>query len=476
MKSLGLWNLMIICLVVIVLRSCWKRDGETEFLTNSVFLQHPFNQKLIRFFRHPLVNLPLQVILALIVTRLIAFNGWTAYMLTQPNAPFWDFKWFYVASHLIHQDISPYQPNTFSDYYCKLTAVCGVIPPFIYPPNILPLLWPIGYFSITSASTIWVALHLLTIVSLLWGANILLDSRAKRFIIICTLICAVNYGISFDLRVGNISSVVTALLLWSVILAKKGRNNLSGILLGISAVKPTLSILFFLYFMLKRRFSLILWGVATLLLLTGIGFLITGDSVLEFYKLYKAGVEWTFSELHSNIPSISPSRIDLEVIAYRLFPDNKVLAKVLSGLIRGGLTLLVFFHLYKRQVSNSWSKDIDLAEVGLIACLSIAVNYSQEHGAAMLVFAAVFLLKYLLGEIQDNQFNFPKMSLWVSAILCLFIHSCFLSLLEPLQSAWIQGELSYLFIITVGSLPNYTILWLIFSILILTANWRARTM
>ena len=455
MPSLGFWNLIIIGLVALLLRNFWKLDDEKAIFKASTFLKHPLIQKLSRFCRKPLVNFLLQALVVLIVTRLLIFTGWTVYTLIRPNPPFWDFKVFYMASQLAHHHLSPFNVENFN---------------FVYPPNILPLLWPLSYFSINTAFTIWTVIHLFTIGFILWGANLLLDSKSRAFRTVCTIMCALIYGLVFDMRAGNISSFLAALLIWTVVLAKNGRNATAGVLLGIAAIKPTLSILFIPYFLLKKRFSLVFWCIATTLVLASIGLTISGSSVTDFLEDFTQGLSLFFQN-RSNNPYLSPSRIDLMVIGSRFFPDSPRVAKMISDLIVGVLIGGICAYLYKKQASSSWSSNIYLSEVALISCLSISINYSQETTSVMLIPAVVFLLNYLLFEIKHRQFSWMRMSLWLSGVFCLLTHTGLVYhwLLEPLGAAWKKGSLPYILKITICSVPNYALLVLTVNILSLAA-------
>jgi hypothetical protein len=470
MLSLGFWNLLIVGLVALLLRSFWKLDDEKPIFKASTFLKHPLIQKLSRFCRKPLVNFLLQALVVLIVTRLLIFTGWTVCTLIRPIPPFWDFKWFYVASKLSHHHLSPFNVEIFTDYFCRFTGVCGFIPPFVYPPNILPLLWPLGYFSINTAFTIWTVIHLLIIGFIIWGANILLDSKSRAFRGVCTIMCALIHGIVHDLRVGNLSSFLAAILIWTVILAKRGRNAPAGVLLGIAAIKPTLSILFIPYFLLKKRFSLVLWCIATTLVLASIGLIIAGSSVTGFLQDSIQGFPLWLQDPPNN-PFLSPSRIDLRVIGPRFLPGSPRIAKITSDLIVAVLVGGISAYLYKKQASSSWSSNIYLSEVTLIFCLSISINYSQQTNSVMLIPAVVFLLNYLLFEIKHSQFSWMRMSLWLSGIFCLIAHTGLIYhwLLEPLGAAWNKGSLPYILKITIGSVPNYALLVLTVNILGLAA-------
>ncbi|MBE9012315.1 DUF2029 domain-containing protein, partial [Pseudanabaenaceae cyanobacterium LEGE 13415] len=379
--------------------------------------------------------------------------------LTQPNAPFWDFKWFYTAGQLVHEWINPYNSEVFAKAFCQYTKTCGEIPPFIYPPNALPPLWFLGFFSIETASAIWVGLHLMTIAVLVWSAIALLKTSSKSMWTTCAIACVLIHGVVFDLRVGNVSSFIAALVLGAVVFAKRDRQIPAGILLGLSTIKPTLSLLFFAYFLWKRRFTLVSTGIVTSVLLAILGLIIVQVSPLEFLAAYKAGVEWTFTNLHSNIPQISSGRIDFGVIGYRWFPNQPLLAGMISRTIIVGSIVSTIVYLYRNRNNQS----IALSDASLIACLSISSTYSQAHGTAMLIFSVVFLLDRLIKQVEQEPFNLTRLFVWLIGIGCLAIHTGLIMfrVLEPLKSAWLSGALPYWFRVSIGSLPNYAILGLI---------------
>jgi hypothetical protein len=44
--------------------------------------------------------------------------------------------------------------EVFNIGFCSITKVCGFIPSFVYPPNIISPLWFVGYFPMKTAFTI----------------------------------------------------------------------------------------------------------------------------------------------------------------------------------------------------------------------------------------------------------------------------------------------------------------------------------
>jgi hypothetical protein len=466
MASLGFWNLIIIAIVTVVLRRYLQGDKGTKYFQDSEFLQHPLPQKILQFFQHSLVKLVLQVATILIIARWLIYTGWVAYRLTQPKAPLWDMTAFYLGGLLAVNRVNLYQPDIFTEAQCQIIKVCSDWA-FVYPPNILPLILPLGYLSLRQASTVWVLVHLISIIFLLWGANILLDSNSRLIRIICTIACALIYGVVFDLRAGNISSIVAVLIVWSIINSKKHQDLLAGVLLGISTIKPTISALFFVYFLLKGRWKILSWGILTSGLLTAIGLWLTGNSLSEAIVLYKKGYQWTFEHHHSNNPFISPTRIDLGVLGARLFPNNAGFANFLSGSIVIVTISIIFLFICRWQFLKNWTKEIDLSEVAVISVASLVVLYSQRHNTAILVLAVVFILNYAISKILYSRFSWKSFWLLSFATICLSLQTgvIYFGLLEPLEAPWKNGNVSYLTKVTIGSLPNYSLIVLLVIIL-----------
>ncbi|WP_228056006.1 glycosyltransferase family 87 protein [Microcoleus sp. LEGE 07076] len=457
--------------VAFVLNRSLRWNCDPILRQNYLFLKHPLLPRFIRFLDRPIVNFFLQAFLVLVVTRFICYTGWLVYDLTnRPEPPYWDFKWFFVASKLAHQHLSPFNVEVFNKGFCSLTKVCGFIPSFVYPPNIIPLIWFLGYFPMKTAFTIWIVLHLIATGFVLWGANILLDSQSQALRTICTISVAFIYGFVFDLQVGNVATFIAVLLLWMFILARNNRNFPAGVLLGIALFKPTLVVLFIPYFIIKKRFDLIFVSIITGIFLALFGLVISGNSLTGFLQDAIRGFPLWLND-PSNNPYISMSRIDLRVVGPRFFPDSPFLANLFSDLIILVLVGLVSWYFYRKQSRTAWSKNIYLAEMVLVSCLSIAINYSQPTSSVMLAPAVVFLLNDLCFQIKHCAFSRQRMSVWLLGVGCLLVQTAVIhaGLLVFLGKRWNwkEGELPYLLKVTVFSLPSYAVLGITLSVLIL---------
>ncbi|WP_251955602.1 glycosyltransferase family 87 protein [Nostoc commune] len=474
MISFGFWNLIIVILVALVLKNNWRlEDDEKAAWENSLFLKSSVIQWLIQFFRKPIVNFLIQTAIVLVVTRFLCYTGWLIYFLNQPDPPLWDFKWYYVASKLAHQHLSPFNAEIFNQSFCTITKVCGFIPPFVYPPNVIPLLWFLAYFSMNTAFKIWLVMHILAIALALWGANILLESKSQALRTICTISVALIYGVVRDLQVANVAIFIAILILWMFIWARKNQDIPAGVCLGIALCKPTLAALFVLYFLLKRRFSLVFVSIITVTCLAFLGLALTGNSLTQFVSDAFHG----FS-LWQNDPSVSPyisiSRLDLMVVGPRLLPNNPFFAKLLSNLIVLILLGLVGWYWYLQQSLTNWSKKMYLAEIAIVSCLSIGITYSQETSSVMLIPAVVFLLNDLLYQIRNCKFSRRRMSIWLAGVCCLAVQTAVIHgwLIHSLAKRWNvkAGELPYIMKITIFALPSYAVLGITLSILVLAIS------
>jgi hypothetical protein len=436
-----------------------------EWRDNSVFLNHPLRQKVTNFLVQSSVSLGLKLFFIIIAIWLLIQTVLKAYQLTQPGAFLSDFRWYYVASKMVLEGLNPYQPETFVNYFVQVVTPRNAMP-FVYPPNMIPLILPLGYFSSYHASTIWVVANLLAIILLIWGSVQLIDSPRKNWQVIGGITCFLVYGTTYSLSVGNVALIVSTLVIWSIVQAKRGNNILAGLLLGISTIKPTLAVLFILYFLLKKRFKLVIVCGITAVILMGIGLVITGNSIPEFIQLYKQGYELFFQHFY-NAPNKSYGRIDAVVIGYRLFLNNVIQAKLTSALIVIIACCSILFYIYKRNKSINLVKKISLSEVTLIACLSVLYTYSQGSNSSILVLCGVFLINELMTAVKNNNFTVQWVSFWSAGLFCLLIHTSIgYNLLTP---AWKPStspiSLTSIYKQTIASSPSYAIVGLSFCIL-----------
>jgi Glycosyltransferase family 87 len=382
-----------------------------------------------------------------------------------PVSYFPDFKCFYLASKMTLEGINPYlfdldlYSKSFIRYFdVKPNTFDGNLVPFAYPPNIIPFVLPLGYFTSSFASQIFFVINFISLILLFLGGIFLLEDRNKRSILTYIVLLLSIYGVLYNLNLGQVSSITASIVVWAIIFVKRGNDLFSGFLLGISTIKPTLSMFFIIYFIVKRKFLMVGYCLSVSLILGFIGLLMSKNlNIFEFLKLYRSNAK-LFFENYINSPYTSPSRIDSAVIIARLFPSNSTLFSLCTFLLLGTFIFLVSLIVYRSQKRSKFSSEINLLEVSLIACLSLVTTYSQPANVSILALTVSFLINYL-------QRNLIGLKLLSFIMLCLtgisfltyrfYWHICILALKVP-----------RLIQLTIGSIPNYSILGILCIILI----------
>jgi len=157
----------------------------------------------------------------------------------------------------------------------------------VYTPFLLPMLFPIAFVPYDALVVLWLALNIgsaalsLHFVNKLWGEHWPLKARIA---LAAFFIASAPFRVT--LRNGQISLMVTALLLGALLARKRNKNFLAGALLGLSLCKYTLTLPFFLYFGCKREWKLISTAILVPLALTEVFAVRLGLSLFQVISQY----------------------------------------------------------------------------------------------------------------------------------------------------------------------------------------------
>lgn len=399
---------------------------------------------------------------------IVAFIVFILLILSYRFPWFYDFRWFHTAAKLVVEKVNPYQKEAFLN---ALPIGGNIKAPFVYPVNIIPLIIPLGYLSFESASMIWLIINSCGIFFLLLGCLKLLEANTKLVKLTFIEGGLIIYGTVFSVINGNLSSSLAALIVWVFIFAKRKKNIWAGILLGITMIKPTLSLLFWLYFLLKRRFTLIFWGFVTCLILVILGLWFTQTSPWEMLHDYRHNYN-IMMQNYFNSPLSAPRRIDVNVIGYRLFPSNIYLASLISDLLLFLVLSSLILYLYNQQKFSENPQEIHVTDLAFLGCLSNLLFYAQPTNSGFLIFSWVFVLRYLRNYLDRKSLRLnQEVFLGAIGVICLMFYSYFsYELIDP-RSHPSQGlalNLKAIIGSTVNLIPNYSLL--ILSLCILTLS------
>jgi hypothetical protein len=156
----------------------------------------------------------------------------------------------------------------------------------IYPPFSVTILSPLALVSFEQARIIWLGINLLATGTCIYLVLCYFNDwpRRAKYYLVLLLVSWAPFRVT--LRVGQISLIITAVLLGALVARSRKRMFLAGVLLGLSLCKFTLTLPFVLYFLWKREWKILTVAVSLILILTQIYALRLGLSVVEVVKNY----------------------------------------------------------------------------------------------------------------------------------------------------------------------------------------------
>jgi hypothetical protein len=210
-----------------------------------------------------------------------------------------DFISYYTAARLIEKgdlpeiyaeikdDFSTVVPGPFS---LEAREAGFPHPPtrYVYLPLFLALFKPLAGLSFPAAANAWLVINLLCLaaaIAIEWSLTDGPYHPALRLMAVCALNLG-SFPLFYALKLGQTSILVYAIICAIYYCTVKNRDALAGILLGIIAVLKFSPLLFVLYFLYRKRYTLVIACVLTLLALPAASLLVYGLHLHELYGSY----------------------------------------------------------------------------------------------------------------------------------------------------------------------------------------------
>ncbi len=146
---------------------------------------------------------------------------------------------------------------------------------FSYPPNVLPLLAPLGFLSFGAAFAVWTVAGL---AALAWTVTVGIGRRDRRAVALLVLSPIVVFCLAF----GQASTFFAAMLVGGLSIRSR-RPVLAGILFGLATVKPQLGAILPFYLLWVRDWRAIGAATLTAALLVGLSLLFWGTAPWRDY-------------------------------------------------------------------------------------------------------------------------------------------------------------------------------------------------
>lgn len=260
-----------------------------------------------------------------------------------------------------------------------------------YPLTSLVVFSPISSIPWREARFVWVMLITLAIGIMIWSlvkmGNLTSLLRICFFIAICLGLAPLHTGIS----VGNVSILAIILSCIAVYAASEDKHTLAITLLAIaSCLKPQLGISFLLYYLLRKRFHIVL-----LVSMFGIAVLGLGALRLELNHVHWVGDflrnahKFTTECFTADFTEHNPIRftlLNLQVLLYS-FTHSTFFAQ-----FAGLLFVFILFGFWYRFSFSGKRNPPELLVISTLAVLSILPVYHRNYDAALLVLPVCLVL------------------------------------------------------------------------------------
>jgi hypothetical protein len=272
-----------------------------------------------------------------------------------------------------------------------------------YPPFTLVLFALMGKLSFEHTRLLWLLLNSTATILILWLVIRWIGSDwpfKAKFYLMTFFLCWASFRVT--LRVGQLSLIITALIL-SAMWAESHRKDFgAGAFLGLSLSKPTLTFPFFFYFIWEKKWkSLIVAGLLTLGL-TQIFASHQGKGLIQTsFEYFKSATQTYVSGI-----SDYSGTCEIKPLLYLLSGKNAPLAAFLSmGLILGALTTMA--SLFHRKPSEK------PLQVAVLVFFGLWAVYHRIYDTVACIIPAAVLFDFIVKK------KFARMSWFCLAGLAL---------------------------------------------------------
>jgi hypothetical protein len=249
------------------------------------------------------------------------------------------------------------------------------------PPFASVLFSPLGIFSPVQARIVLIAVNLITtaiiilLIKKLWGDT--WPAKAPLYLA-ALLLCWAPFRVT--VRNGQISLIVTALLLGALLEWKRGAKILAGLLLGLSLCKYPLTLPFALYFVWRREWKIVAAAVLTVAALTEVFALRLGLSLPGVTVDYVRMMMLSMS-IHNDWHFVGATEIGPLL---RGLTGSEHFGRALNGLVTAVGLAAMAFTFWRRRRSEKF-------HLAIITFFSLWFVYHRIYDAVICVIpAAVF--------------------------------------------------------------------------------------
>jgi len=327
----------------------------------------------------------------------------------------------YLMAKALFSGVNPYLP--LNELAHRFIGNFSFLPhPSPYPPFVAILSTPLLLFSFNNVVVVWFVIELICLMAISGMLTTLWKGRVEwvHAIFIFFLLLA-WYPVMVDLLYGQLTLLLTILLLAALLALRKENKIVAGVLIGLSAAIKVFTWPMIIYFALKRDWRTVLSSCLTVIGLNLIALMVMGiGPFIDYYLHVTRQVAAIYQPFLTNY--------SLWSIGYRLFEGTRpvgvdfisapplVNLPQIAPLVSAGLAVAF---LLAGLIWAIRSQDRDLA-FSIIVCVIVAISpISWDHYFVLIIIS----LAILSLNLSNHSFpTWPSITFIVIALMLLLFN------------------------------------------------------
>ena len=266
-----------------------------------------------------------------------------------------------------------------------------------HPPSSVLITLPFAWLSYPTATAVWNALSILCFGSALWIIARVRGTRPHGWWILpaAALLLTCN-PFRHQVEMGQINGLLLALLVGMWVADRFDWYRTAGVLLAIATAIKLTPGLFFVFYVLRRRWSVVIWGALAGMAITALTAAVIG---LESYESYLKDVlplssRYTPMRINASLAGLWSKWFDTGVVSHltleqiaRPLSHNPVIARVGFAVSAA----IVLYFLARTTTRARLPEQIDLATGGCVSAMLLLSPATWDHSFLLLALPAAAL-------------------------------------------------------------------------------------
>lgn len=273
-------------------------------------------------------------------------------------------------------------------------------PGYYYTSFFAILISPICILNLPLAVHVWAGFQLILVLLYAIIAKALINISYRTYVLYALLL-TISYPILNNLKWGQVSILLTVLMLASFFFARKDKNLVGGLLLAMAVAIKYYPIILIVYFISKRKYSFcISFSVSVVLFYFLMPAIILGFA--DWFKFESTSIQALSNNagLRQDINSQYFLHVTLRLIdAYSTNSLSSLHAKIIEwvGYIIAGLCFMMMWIFKSNEVTDRYCISI----IPIFLAIPFLVKSSWPHYFVYLPFCQLITLNYLINSLKE---------------------------------------------------------------------------